>query len=82
MSSKMPLYKYFMLFKLEVGGEFRFNDIGYQLSETLEDIDVYNWDNLIKRGYMYRRHDADGETYIGLTDKAMALIRRKAKQDE
>lgn len=78
MSKRMPLYQYFMLWRIEIGQEYEL-DGESRLSDTLEDRDVYDWDNLRGKGYMYRRTE-NGRSYVRLTDKALNLIKRKAKE--
>ena len=78
---KPPLADYFMLFLLEAGRETLMGHDNTRLSDTIESPHIYQWEQLQKEGYMYYRTDENHE-YMGLTDKAMNLIKRKAKQDE
>lgn len=78
----MPLYQYFMLWKLEVGKEFYNQN---ELSDTLSDSDIWSWEEeLIPMGYMYMREDMGIDAkYLpriyGLTEKADRLLARNLK---
>jgi len=80
----MPLADYFMLFMLTYGREYKVEMHGRVDNKILENPDVWEWNDDLKNwGYM-DEITINGDTSIisslRLTDKAMALIKERAKQ--